>query len=71
MSGFTYEKGSVISFFPGEGEDKNVSGSKVIGYAIVVTGRSMWVLETELVPVWLLNGEVVVGTPRADRGKRT
>jgi hypothetical protein len=57
MSGFVFDVRSVISFVPAELGSRlywrNVSGTLydivVVGYAVVVTGRSMWVVTTDVV----------------------
>lgn len=65
MVGFTYERGSVVTFTVHTGADVllNVPGvgkAPVMGWATVVVKRDMWVMTTVLRPVVVVNGDITV-----------
>ena len=65
MAGFTYERGSVVTFTPHTGPGvsvyvRNVGDAPVIGWATVVVKRDMWVMTTVLRPVVVINGDMAI-----------
>lgn len=68
MSGMIFNDGSVVNFYPCEGWELHmppkglgIAGDvlPVIGWCVIVLERNQWIVETDLRPVIVMNGQLV------------